>query len=248
MRPFTFNRVLASVAPSNPLLLGQPLFQNFSPRTSRDRADISSLYPQLLSVVRDAFSQFCHLSALIDVRDRRPVNNSPRQCPVTSERGTLTDDSLSAFTVVRLECPVCFQIMLPPIFQCGHGHCVCAICHSLLRRCPICRNVLGRTRCLALEALSGDAPLSCRFEHLGCRVQVSVDDWMIHNSICSFAPGRQASAPSPPAPRSPSPRESSPQPSSPLSRHDRSGSHSSSSSDSVARSRYSTSLSSSHEI
>lgn len=232
-----------------------------------DRADLSASPNTGLSLIPSAASRHCSAAA----------PSHPRA--ITSECGTLTDHRLLAPVVVRLECPVCFYIMLPPIFQCDRGHCVCAICHPLLTFCPLCRGVLGEARCLALENLSGDALSPCRFEHLGCRVRVSVDDWLIHTRACGFAPGAVANRDLPipsdflfPIPRFSPARPSSPRspfspvrslsphspayspasspvdfslapPHSPISVHS-----SPSSAGSAARSRYSTSLDSSHEI
>jgi Zinc finger, C3HC4 type (RING finger) len=45
-----------------------------------------------------------------------------------------------------LECPVCFEDMLPPmrIFACHNGHLLCSICLDNLKSqtCPICRDDL----------------------------------------------------------------------------------------------------------
>ena len=46
------------------------------------------------------------------------------------------------------ECPVCLNVMLPPvnIYQCSSGHCVCAKCQGEgVKFCPTCRNpIVGR--------------------------------------------------------------------------------------------------------
>lgn len=52
--------------------------------------------------------------------------------------GTLTDELAALF-----ECPVCFEIVLPPIMQCQVGHLVCASCRPKLSCCPTCRGNLG---------------------------------------------------------------------------------------------------------
>ena len=33
----------------------------------------------------------------------------------------------------ELECPVCFEISRPPIYQCPEGHIICSACKPLLK-------------------------------------------------------------------------------------------------------------------
>lgn len=42
------------------------------------------------------------------------------------------------------ECPVCFDYVLPPIFQCQAGHLACSNCRPKLTCCPTCRGPLGK--------------------------------------------------------------------------------------------------------
>ena len=53
-----------------------------------------------------------------------------------------------------LECPVCFQTLSAPIFQCRSGHVVCKDCHPKLENCPICRELYdGPIRNVKLEEM-----------------------------------------------------------------------------------------------
>ena len=36
----------------------------------------------------------------------------------------------------ELECPVCMEMALPPIYQCEEGHIICSSCKPLLTNCP----------------------------------------------------------------------------------------------------------------
>ncbi|GFG33075.1 hypothetical protein Cfor_12100 [Coptotermes formosanus] len=56
--------------------------------------------------------------------------------------------------VQLLECPVCFETVPPPAFQCGNGHVTCGRCRSRAERCPVCRVSFGpRARCLLSDKL-----------------------------------------------------------------------------------------------
>jgi len=58
----------------------------------------------------------------------------------------------------ELECPVCFEISRPPIYQCPEGHIICSACKPLLKACCQC------------DAKYTDPPIRCRFaEKLAAR-------------------------------------------------------------------------------
>jgi len=57
----------------------------------------------------------------------------------------------------QLECPVCLELMYPPIkiFQCGQGHALCGRCRPKCRNCPTCRGpFIGRATVLEKLAQS----------------------------------------------------------------------------------------------
>lgn len=63
--------------------------------------------------------------------------------------GTLTDELAALF-----ECPVCFEIVLPPIMQCQVGHLVCSSCRPKLSCCPTCRGTLGEFNYLKIPRIN----------------------------------------------------------------------------------------------
>ncbi|KXJ69090.1 hypothetical protein RP20_CCG028595 [Aedes albopictus] len=74
-------------------------------------------------------------------------------------RMNLNPQSLSRFASCLqgiaglLECPVCLEIIRPPSWQCCHGHLICSGCRSKSTKCPICRVMLGRGRCIVADKL-----------------------------------------------------------------------------------------------
>ncbi|XP_069680262.1 uncharacterized protein [Periplaneta americana] len=65
----------------------------------------------------------------------------------------------------ELECPVCMEIMKPPIMMCENGHNICPNCKPKLNNCPTCTKPFLQIRNLALESLSrqvGDKNLKCQ--------------------------------------------------------------------------------------
>lgn len=74
-------------------------------------------------------------------------------------RQNLNPQSLSRFAnclqgiAGLLECPICLEVIRPPSWQCNHGHLICSGCRSRTTKCPICREVLGRGRCIVADKL-----------------------------------------------------------------------------------------------
>jgi len=69
-----------------------------------------------------------------------------------------------------LECPVCFEVILPPILSCVEGHCWCESCHTALQRCPVCRGEILGVRNLLIEQFLEKCRFKCKFHSLGCSV------------------------------------------------------------------------------
>lgn len=85
----------------------------------------------------------------------------------------------------RLECSVCYNLMLPPIRQCPEGHNFCDRCATRLmtgtapssRKCPTCRIALSspvaRARNLEEWASEADIEVTCDFAACGMRFRYS---------------------------------------------------------------------------
>lgn len=52
------------------------------------------------------------------------------------------------------ECPVCFEHIVPPIFQCLFGHLICNKCVLMCENCPTCRNPFNSKRNLYMEKVN----------------------------------------------------------------------------------------------
>lgn len=52
------------------------------------------------------------------------------------------------------ECPVCFEHIAPPIFQCLVGHLICNKCVIMCDNCPTCRNPFNAKRNLYMEKVN----------------------------------------------------------------------------------------------
>lgn len=63
----------------------------------------------------------------------------------------------------EFNCPVCWELMATPIYQCQEGHPICAKCRDNLRRmeCPTCRSYGLDARCLVLEQFATKTERKC---------------------------------------------------------------------------------------
>lgn len=72
-----------------------------------------------------------------------------------SSKSLKLKSDLSKSLANLLECPVCLEIMVPPIIQCLNGHNICSSCKPRLNLCPTCRVDLAITsRNVALENIA----------------------------------------------------------------------------------------------
>ncbi|XP_078431377.1 E3 ubiquitin-protein ligase SINA-like 2 [Wolffia australiana] len=86
------------------------------------------------------------------------------------------------------ECPVCFELMDSPIFQCQNGHVTCSSCFTKLSKCHTCSVPPSPTRCLALEKVVDSMKLACPYASLGCGEIISYSKRESHKESCSRVP------------------------------------------------------------
>lgn len=109
-----------------------------------------------------------------------------RKCASVGGRPGMASDSA---VHDLLECPVCMNLMYPPIHQCPNGHTICVSCKSKVQNsCPICRHDLGNIRCLALEKVAESMELPCKYQFLGCQDIFPYHSRRRHEENCKFRP------------------------------------------------------------
>ncbi|GBP85962.1 Putative E3 ubiquitin-protein ligase SINA-like 9 [Eumeta japonica] len=86
------------------------------------------------------------------------------------------------------ECPVCFEPLTAPIYQCKTGHSLCNSCTRALLPpvCPLCRQDMTQTRSLLLEELVSKAQVTCPNKSAGCIYTMSNKDVEEHLKECIF--------------------------------------------------------------
>lgn len=86
-----------------------------------------------------------------------------------------------------LECPVCFEYLCPPVFQCQNGHSICYKCHSHMPTCPECRSDMAQScRNYTIEKILESIQVKCRFP--SCEVVTTLAARAGHQANCPFNP------------------------------------------------------------
>ncbi|GJQ69217.1 hypothetical protein Trydic_g6366 [Trypoxylus dichotomus] len=86
-----------------------------------------------------------------------------------------------------IECPVCFDIMCAPIYQCNTGHSICSNCKDSLRQCPTCQDDIGLVRNYALESMVVSLlNQPCPFAEYGCQTKLRPKEIEQHQKICDY--------------------------------------------------------------
>lgn len=88
----------------------------------------------------------------------------------------------------EMECPVCFDYMLSPIYQCTNGHSICEPCKSRLTECPVCKNKFQETKNFVLEKMTQHMIYPCKFYKSGCQFSVKATEIRNHENGCEFGP------------------------------------------------------------
>lgn len=90
-------------------------------------------------------------------------------------------------TLELLECPVCFDCMIPPIYQCREGHALCSDCLVKVKACPTCRTSPIDVRCRVLDRLAESiGEVACRYASLGCTETMRYRLKKDHEQRCQY--------------------------------------------------------------
>lgn len=95
---------------------------------------------------------------------------------------TLTDPDV-------LDCPICFDALSVPVFQCENGHIACSsCCVKIVNKCPSCAWPIGYNRCRAIEKVIECIKVSCRNVNYGCKDSIFYNKKTEHESACTYTP------------------------------------------------------------
>jgi len=93
--------------------------------------------------------------------------------------------SLNPHFKETLECPICLEFFTPPVFICGNGHSLCALCKDQSKSCPICRGSFSNgSRNTVIECMLEQLSILCKYE--GCGQTLSLGQRSQHYRVCPF--------------------------------------------------------------
>ena len=92
--------------------------------------------------------------------------------------------------LMLLECPICVEQMLPPIFQCTNGHVICSACKPKISNCPNCQVADLSVRNLQIERMAESIEQPCRYQEYGCDETLPYLTESEHANDCRFRPLR----------------------------------------------------------
>ncbi|KAL3341340.1 hypothetical protein AABB24_025743 [Solanum stoloniferum] len=88
-----------------------------------------------------------------------------------------------------LDCPICFEHLCVPVFQCENGHIACAsCCIKVASKCPSCCLPIGYNRCRVMENVLESLKVSCVNNRYGCKEILSYSKNTEHENACIYVP------------------------------------------------------------
>ncbi|KAJ8943300.1 hypothetical protein NQ318_004741 [Aromia moschata] len=98
------------------------------------------------------------------------------------------DPNINWGLLSELECPVCFEYMLPPIHQCVNGHSLCSVCKGKITLCPLCKCEIQETKNFVLEKMTLYLVYPCKYYKSGCEHSGKSTEIRSHEENCEFGP------------------------------------------------------------
>lgn len=86
----------------------------------------------------------------------------------------------------KLECPICFEYLLTPIYLCSSGHSLCSKCKLKVTRCALCEANIGNSRNYTLEQILETLEICCTNITKGCTYTGIVKNIKMHMLNCIF--------------------------------------------------------------
>ncbi|XP_026819405.1 E3 ubiquitin-protein ligase sina-like [Rhopalosiphum maidis] len=111
-------------------------------------------------------------------------NNESRTSLVRVEEHPETYEDLNGQLLRLFECPVCFEHIISPIYQCLHGHLICNKCIVMCENCPTCRNYFNTQRNLYMEKVGNLLKFPCKNTSYGCKQQMFISLKENHEQEC----------------------------------------------------------------
>jgi len=87
-----------------------------------------------------------------------------------------------------LECPICFDICIPPVFVCTTGHHICEKCKQGMTKCCICSSKFAGGRNFFYENCVENSTFKCKYLREGCQEKLLGKEIKDHSQNCDYRP------------------------------------------------------------
>mmetsp|Transcript_69088 Transcript_69088/g.179489 ORF Transcript_69088/g.179489 Transcript_69088/m.179489 type:complete len:299 (-) Transcript_69088:22-918(-) len=124
------------------------------------------------------------------------ASTSPGAAGSQRKRKTPDGEGIASTLAESLTCPVCLELIPPPIFQCKRGHVFCGECLDKLeagdKQCPTCRTQLPseRIRSLLGDQIASSLEYPCPNSYFGCTAKMLLDARGEHLLVCMHRPAK----------------------------------------------------------
>lgn len=119
---------------------------------------------------------------------------APSQCILEntavniSSKTLVSVDSIEQDILCELECPICLEYMVPPIYQCQTGHSICGSCKIKVSECSLCKQPVQDIRNFGLEKITSRIKYHCKYRDFDCNFISTANDIKQHETVCKFGP------------------------------------------------------------
>ncbi|KAL8472682.1 hypothetical protein ACS0TY_029774 [Phlomoides rotata] len=122
-----------------------------------------------------------------------PSSKRPRTTEEVHEeqnRGPSGPLSMTLADPDLLDCPICFEPLSSPVYQCENGHTACGSCCTtiLKNKCSNCCLPIGTIRCRAIEKVVVSVRVTCQYMPYGCAEMFSYSKKVAHEKACNYVP------------------------------------------------------------
>ncbi|XP_001943922.2 uncharacterized protein LOC100164664 isoform X2 [Acyrthosiphon pisum] len=158
--------------------------------TENETVDNSVIIDQIVNHINEdnseTISRIPHPTLTCAMLSNNQSRATEETAPVRVEEHPETYVDLNDQLTRLFECPVCFEHIVPPIFQCLLGHLICNKCVLMCENCPTCRNPFNSKRNLYMEKVGYLVKFPCRNALTGCKQQMFVGQKEVHEQECCY--------------------------------------------------------------
>ncbi|XP_028136812.1 E3 ubiquitin-protein ligase siah-1 [Diabrotica virgifera virgifera] len=128
------------------------------------------------------------VTVTIEIVKAEEPTTKVEEIPIEEKADIKQNPNIIWALLANLECPVCLDYMLPPIYQCANGHSYCEPCKKKVEICGLCKVPVHDTRNFTLEKMTEHLTYPCKYHKAGCTYSCISTEIRDHETCCEFGP------------------------------------------------------------